>query len=67
MPAIKKPKSSVKSRAMRLVRDLPSNSSWDELMYRIYVRQKVEAGLSDLKDGRTHRHDAIRREFGLDA
>lgn len=48
---------------LKLVRDLPAASSWDDLMYRIYVRQKIEAGLDDLHAGRTHSHAAIRREF----
>ncbi len=34
-------------------------------MYRIYVRQKIEAGLSDFRSGRIHAHAAIRKEFGL--
>ncbi len=34
-------------------------------MYRIYVRQKIEAGLTDLRAGRVHPHAAIRKEFGL--
>jgi len=51
---------------MKLVRRLPRNASWDDLMYRVYVRQKIEAGLSDLKSRRSHPHAEIRREFGLD-
>ena len=65
MPALKTPKSSLKSRAMSLVRALPKDSSWDDLMYRIYVRQKIEAGLADIRAGRIHSHESIRREFGL--
>ena len=53
----------VKSDALRLVRSLPASSSWDDLMYRIYVRQKIEAGLADLRAGRVHSHASIRREF----
>ena len=37
---------------MRLVRGLPASSSWDDLMYRIYVRQKIEAGLTDFRSDR---------------
>lgn len=51
---------------MKLVRQLPRNASWDDLMYRVYVRQKIEAGLNDLKARRSHPHAAIRKEFGLD-
>jgi predicted transcriptional regulator len=34
-------------------------------MYRVYVRQKIEAGLADIAAGRTHSHEAMRREFGV--
>ncbi len=34
-------------------------------MYQIIVRQKIEAGLEDLHEGRKHDHGTIRREFGL--
>jgi hypothetical protein len=58
-------KNSIKKAAARLVRELPETASWDDLMYEILVRQKIEAGLSDLRDGRKHDHGAIRREFGM--
>lgn len=57
--------SSVKKAAARLVRELPESASWDDLMYQILVRQKIEAGLDDLRVGRVHGHQDIRREFGL--
>lgn len=56
---------SVKKAAARLVRELPESASWDDLMYQIFVRQKIDAGLEDLRQGRTHDHAEIRREFGL--
>ncbi len=56
---------SVKKSAARLIRELPESASWDDLMYQILVRQKIEAGLADLQEGRTHDHAAVRREFGL--
>jgi hypothetical protein len=65
MPTMRKQKGSVKSRAIRLIRDWPTSSSWDDFMYRIYVRQKIEAGLADIGAGRVHSHDSIREEFGV--
>jgi hypothetical protein len=65
MPTAKAPRRNVKKEAIRLVRGLPATSSWDDLMYRIYVRQKIEAGLSDIEAGRVHTHAAIRKEFAL--
>ena len=54
-----------KAKALRLVRELPESSTWDDLMYRIYVRQKIEAGLADFRTGRVHSHASIRKEFGV--
>jgi len=34
-------------------------------MYRIYVRQKIESGLADIRAGRVYAHAAIRKEFAL--
>lgn len=55
----------VKREAARLVRQLPATASWDDLMYEILVRQKIETGLADLRDGRKHDHATIRKEFDL--
>jgi hypothetical protein len=65
MPVAKEKSASVKSKAIKLVRSLSPESSWDDLMYQIYVRQKIEAGLADVRNGRVHAHSAIRKEFGL--
>ncbi len=65
MPIAIAKRRTVKSDALKLVRSLPASSSWDDLMYRIYIRQKIEAGLADLRAGRVHPHDSIRREFAL--
>jgi hypothetical protein len=65
MPTISASKGNVKARAILMIRELPKSSSWDDLMYRIYVRQKIEAGLADLESGRVHSHEMIRKEFGV--
>ncbi|MCC5624494.1 hypothetical protein [Nostoc sp. CHAB 5715] len=39
----------IKEEARKLIDKLPENSTWDDLMYQIYVRQTVEAGLADSK------------------
>ncbi|MDO8539382.1 MAG: hypothetical protein Q7S40_03000 [Opitutaceae bacterium] len=65
MPSTKAKRRSVKSEAIKLIRGLPASSTWDDLMYRIYVRQKIEAGLSDFRSGKVHTHASIRKEFAL--
>jgi hypothetical protein len=57
--------SKVKDEALRLVKDLPDDASWDDLMYKIYVRQTIEAGLADSEAGRTTSITDVRERFGL--
>ena len=57
--------SSIKEEARRLVEKLPENSTWDDLMHEIYVRQAIEAGLADSHAGRTSDVEKVRSKFGL--
>jgi hypothetical protein len=56
---------SIKAEARRLVDQLPDDASWDDLMYEIYVRQAVEAGMRDCQEGRKVPVAEVRRRFGL--
>ena len=55
----------IKEEARKLIEKLPENSTWDDLMHEIYVRQSIEAGLADSKAGRTKPVEAVRKRFGL--
>lgn len=55
----------IKEAARRLVDSLPDGSTWDDLMYAIYVRQTIEAGLADSDAGRFVDVEEIRKEYGL--
>jgi predicted transcriptional regulator len=55
----------VKNEARRLVEDLPEDATWDDLMYKIYVRQAIEAGIRDAEAGRVVSVDEVRARFGL--
>ena len=57
--------SSIKDQARELVDKLPENSTWDDLMHEIYVRQAIESGLVDSQAGRTTSVEEVRSEFGL--
>ena len=56
---------SIKDRARQLIDRLPENSTWDDLMHEIYVRQAIEAGLADSQAGRTADVEEVRAQFGL--
>lgn len=49
--------------AQKLIEHLPDQASWDDIMYRIYVKQKIEIGLADVRAGRTVSHDEVKAEL----
>jgi len=55
----------IKQQAYHLLDKLPENATWDDLMYEIYVRQTIEAGIEDSKAGRTIDVKEVRSKFGL--
>ena len=57
--------SNIKQEARRLVEKLPEDATWDDLVYQIYVRQAIEAGLEDSEAGRIVDVKEVRARFGL--
>ena len=56
---------SIKQEAYRILDKLPDKATWDDLMYQIYVRQTIEAGIKDSEEGRTVDVKEVRKRFGL--
>lgn len=56
---------SIKEEARRIVDQLPDTATWEDLIYRIYVRLSIEAGLNDAEEGRVESVEDVRRSFGL--
>ncbi len=57
--------STIKDEAHRIIDQLPEDASWEDLIYRIYVRQSIEAGKRDADAGRVETVSEVRRSFGL--
>lgn len=57
----------IKDEAIRLVNALPENSTWEDLMYEIYVHRTVEAGIADCDNGNTMSVEEVRKSFELAA
>ena len=55
----------VKEEARRLVERLPDDATWDDVMHEIYVRQSIEAGLTDSEAGRLTSVEDVRSKFGM--
>lgn len=56
----------VKNAVLELALSLPEECTWDEVMYRIFVRQKIDAGLKDADAGRLVLHEDVFEEFSDD-
>jgi predicted transcriptional regulator len=57
----------IKEDARRLVERLPADATWEDLQYEIYVRQAIDAGLRDSREGRTVPLNDVRRQFRAEA
>ena len=55
----------VREEAHRLVDQLPEDATWEDLLYQIYIRQTIEAGLEDCRAGRLVSVDEVKRRLGL--
>jgi len=49
-----------KSHARETIDQLPENASWDDVMYELYVREAIDAGLADVAAGRTIPQDQMK-------
>lgn len=48
---------------MELLRKLPPQSTWDDLMYRIYMRQTIEERLREAEKGVWIPHEEVFRKY----
>ncbi|VTT97163.1 Uncharacterized protein OS=Calothrix sp. PCC 6303 GN=Cal6303_0919 PE=4 SV=1 [Gemmataceae bacterium] len=59
------PATGVKDQAHKLVDQLPDDATWDDLLYEIYVRQSIDAGIEDARAGRVTPVDELRQRLGI--
>jgi predicted transcriptional regulator len=52
-----------KQAAKELIEHLPDQASWNDIMYELYVKQKIEAGLNAVAEGRTVPHEEVKRRL----
>ncbi|GJL52623.1 MAG: hypothetical protein NPIRA01_38500 [Nitrospirales bacterium] len=55
--------STAKQAAKKIIDQLPDQATWDDIMYELYVKQKIEAGLADIEAGRTVSHEQVKAEL----
>lgn len=52
-----------KKQALQMIKSLPEKATWDDIMYEIYVRKKIEAGVVAAEEGKVMRHEDVKKRF----
>jgi len=52
-----------KQSAIEAIENLPAESSYEDIMERLYFLQRVESGLKDIEDGRVVPHEEVKKRL----
>jgi predicted transcriptional regulator len=52
-----------KQEVMELLKELPDDTTLEEIQYCLYVRQKVKRGLRDVEEGKTYSQEEIEKRM----
>ena len=55
--------STAKEEVRKLLEHLPDNSSFEDIQYHIYVREKIERGLREIKEGHVLSQEEVERRM----
>jgi len=52
-----------KDEVRRILDQLPDDASFEDIQYHIYVREKIESGLADVREGRVIEQEEFERRM----
>ena len=52
-----------KEQAIDSISDLPAEATWQDIIYSLYVRRKIEESIKAAEQGRFVRHDEVKKLF----
>ncbi|MCU1267337.1 MAG: hypothetical protein JWM21_3655 [Acidobacteria bacterium] len=52
-----------KEEALQLISLLPDEATWEDIMYRLYVKRKIETGLKAADEDRVIAHAEVKEQF----
>ena len=52
-----------KYNSIKAIQTLSDNSSYEDIMEKLYFMQKVEAGLKDIEEGRVISHEEVKERL----
>ena len=53
----------IKQEAINIICTLPDNVTWDDIMYYLYVNQKIDKGLNDINSGAIYTQPEARKRL----
>lgn len=53
----------IKEEAKKLLDNLPDEASWDDVMYEMYVRKKIDEGIKAADEGKLVSHQEVKKRF----
>lgn len=58
--------STTKEEAINLITRLPDEASWDDIMYEMYVKKRIEMGIKAADEDRVVAHEHVKRMFSIE-
>lgn len=55
--------STAKEEVKRMIDHLPDEATLSDIMYELYVKQKIELGLQAAQEGRTLSHEEVKKRL----
>jgi len=53
---------SVKIQILEAVNALPEDTTWEDAIYTLYIREKIAMGLKAIEEGKVISHEDLRKE-----
>ncbi|MHA1235684.1 MAG: hypothetical protein ACTSO6_08300 [Promethearchaeota archaeon] len=51
--------SNLKEEIIELIKNLPENATIDDIMYHLYVKKKITAGIEEIEQGKVVPHEKV--------
>ncbi len=58
--------STTKEEAINLITRLPDEATWDDIMYEMYVKKKIELGISAANEDRVVSQEEVKKLFSVE-
>ena len=55
--------SKAKEAAIKIIANLPDQATWDDIMYQLYVKKKIELSLKAVEDGKVYSHEEVKKRI----